>query len=74
MWVLEYILVRLLFAIIPTIIWTILSIIIMQGLYSIKSKNIPKDYFDCSTYIIITNYILMFLYLCVCYRENISLF
>lgn len=70
---LEYIVVRLLLAIIPTSIWTIASIVILSILYVITGKKIEyKDYFD--NYMIITNYILIFLCLVIFYNGNIELF
>ena len=72
--VFENIIGRLLFAIIPTMIWSVASIVITCALYQIKGKDIPDDYMDNSNYMIITNYILIFLYLLFFYRENINLF
>lgn len=69
--VLKYIIDRLLLAIVPTIVWNIASIFIMYGLYKIKGKDILEDYTKNCSYIFITNYILIFLYLCFFYRENI---
>lgn len=72
--ILENIIGRLLFAIIPSVLWTITSFIITYGLYKIKNKDIPDNYYDDSIYMFITNYILIFLSLLFFYRENIELF
>lgn len=69
---LEYIIVRLLLAIVPTMLWTVASMIIIPILYKITKKEIPDYYFDI--YTIITNYILIFLYLVFFYESNIELF
>lgn len=70
--ILENIVGRLLLAIVPTMVWTVASMIIIAILYKIKGKDIPDYYFD--SYIIITNYILIFLYLLFFYNGNIKLF
>lgn len=72
--ILENIIGRLLFAIVPAIIWNVASLIITYALYKTKGKDIPDDYMNNFDYMIITNYILIFLYLLFFYRENINLF
>ena len=54
---LEYVVVRLILAIIPTAIWTVASIVIMAVLHVITKENISDEHFD--NYTIITNYILL---------------
>lgn len=68
----EYVVVRLMLAIIPTAIWTVASIVIMAVLHVITKENISDEHFD--NYTIITNYILIFLTLLFFYQENIKLF
>lgn len=72
--VLENIIGRLLFAIIPAIIWNVASVVITYALYKIKGRDIPDDYTDNFTYMLITNYILIFLYLLFFYKQTINLF
>ena len=50
--ILENIVGRLLLAIVPTMVWTVASMIIIAILYKIKGKDMTDYYFD--SYIIIT--------------------
>lgn len=74
MFFLNYIIVRLFLAIIPTIIWSFLWLLILIILFKIRNKNIPKDFFNNADYFIIAHYILIFLYMIIFYKENIKLF
>ena len=71
---LEDIIGRLLFAIPLTAIWTVASMLIMAILYKIivNEDSNSTCYFD--NYVIITNYILIFLCLVIFYNGNIELF
>lgn len=72
--VLENIIGRLLLAIVPAIIWNVASLIITYALYKIKGEDIPDEYTNNFTYMFITNYILIFLYLLFFYTQTINLF
>lgn len=65
---------RLLLAIVPSIIWTLLSFVITYGLYHIKGKDLPSEYTDIFTYICVANYILITIVLIFFIKENIPLF
>lgn len=70
--VLQNIIGRLFIAIPICVIWSVTSFFISYTIYKIKKKDMPEDFFnDCK---IITDYILIFLYLLFFYKENIKLF
>lgn len=65
---------RLLISIIPSMLYTFLSYIILYSLYKIRSKELPEQYLDMISYIFLTNYIIIFLITIFFIEENIPLF
>jgi len=70
--IINYVVVRLLIAIPICILWSFFSFLISFGLHYIKGKDVPETSFD--NYKIITDYIMIFLFMFFFYRENINLF
>ena len=52
----------LLLPLVPTVLWTVISLFIIYGLYRVKGKDIPDEYSDMFTYIFLTNYIMIILF------------
>ena len=74
MYLLENIIARMLYAIIPCFIWTLTQYIILCGLCHIKESDICENFLKNVNYHFITNYILIFLCLLFFLKENINLF
>lgn len=71
---LENVFSRLLLAIIPSLIWTFLSYIIVCFLSKLKNHDAYNNFSDIFSYIWIANYIIITLVLIFFIRDNISLF
>ena len=72
--IIENVIVRLFYAIIPSFVFTLASLITTYALFNLKKKNIPHNFYDIFQYLWASNYIIIFLYLCFTLRENIQLF
>lgn len=68
----EYVIVRMLIAIPICIFWSFFSFLISFGLHYLKSKDTPEETFN--NYKIITDYIMITLFLILFYRQDIVLF
>ena len=68
----KYILVRMLIAIPICMFWSFFSFLISFGIYHLKGKDVPEEIFN--NYKIITDYIMITLFLILFYRQNIFLF
>lgn len=70
----ENIISRILLALIPSAIWTILSYILIYGFYQIKRKDFPEIYIDMFSYIYFSNLVLMTLSFMFFIKDNMKLF
>jgi len=70
----ENIVSRMFLAIMPSILWTFMSLLIIYGLYHLRGKDIPNQYTEMFTYILLTNYIMITLFLIFFMKDSLSLF